>query len=75
MPPDNQETRQLATDPEQLQLEAEIAQVRDRVASSAGALQRQLAQATDWRTWIGREPALALGLAFGLGLLLGRRDR
>jgi ElaB/YqjD/DUF883 family membrane-anchored ribosome-binding protein len=62
-------------DSELLQLEAAIARARAKVASSAGALSRQLAQVTDWREWIRREPALALGLACAVGFLLGQRSR
>src|SRR3954470_9434578 len=68
-------TGQLATDPEQLVLQVKIAQVRERLASSAGPLQRQLAQAVDWHTWIRRQPTLASSLAFGIGLLLGRKHK
>ncbi len=73
MPIDAHTAGQAPVDAELTQLEAEIAAARARVAASANALQRQLAQATDWRTWVAREAVLALGLAFGVGFLLGRR--
>jgi hypothetical protein len=69
---DDQMAETAPVDAELTQLEIEIAAARERVAASASALQRQLAQVTDWRTWVGREAVLALGLAFGLGFVLGR---
>jgi hypothetical protein len=62
-------------EPELLDLETQIADAREKVALSANALQRQLTEATDWRQWVRRRPALTLALAFGLGLTLGRRRR
>jgi ElaB/YqjD/DUF883 family membrane-anchored ribosome-binding protein len=53
--------------------EADIHRTREKVALSVTALQRELARSLDWRQWVGRKPFLAVGLAFGLGLLLGRR--
>jgi hypothetical protein len=58
-----------------VQAEAEIAKTREVVARSLGELQRELARAIDWREWIRRQPVLAGGVAFGLGLLLGRPFR
>jgi hypothetical protein len=55
--------------------EADIHRTRAKVALSVTALQRELTRSLDWRQWIGRKPVVALGLAFGLGLLLGRRGR
>jgi hypothetical protein len=52
---------------------AEIARTRDEVALSVVALQRELAQTTDWRTWVARKPILSLALAFGVGFAIGRR--
>jgi hypothetical protein len=62
-------------EPELLELEAQIAGARERVALSANALQRQLTEVTDWREWVRRKPVLTLGLAFGLGVTLGRGRR
>jgi ElaB/YqjD/DUF883 family membrane-anchored ribosome-binding protein len=53
--------------------EAEVSSSRDQVARSVLELQRELARVADWREWIRRKPVLAVGLAFGLGFLLGRR--
>jgi hypothetical protein len=72
VPIDSQRTDPASVDAELTQLEAELAAARERVAAAASSLQRQLEQATDWRTWVAREAVVALGLAFGLGFLLGR---
>jgi hypothetical protein len=55
--------------------EADIHRTRAKVALSVTALQRELTRSLDWRQWVGRKPVLAVGLAFGIGLLLGRRKR
>jgi ElaB/YqjD/DUF883 family membrane-anchored ribosome-binding protein len=60
-------------DPALIRAEAEIAESREQVARSVTELQRELARVVDWREWIRRKPLAAVGLAFGLGLLLGRR--
>jgi hypothetical protein len=52
---------------------ADLADARDRFSVSVGALERAVARRFDWRGWIGRKPGVALALAFGLGLFLGRR--
>lgn len=60
-------------DTDLLRAEAEIAETRERVASSVVALEREISRAIDWREWIRRRPVPALGLAFGVGWLLGSR--
>ena len=60
-------------DMELLRAEAEIAETRERLASSVVALEREISRAIDWRACIRRRPVPALGLAFGVGWLLGRR--
>jgi ElaB/YqjD/DUF883 family membrane-anchored ribosome-binding protein len=52
---------------------AEIARTRDEVALSVVALQRELAETTDWRTWVARKPVLSVALAFGVGFAIGHR--
>ena len=54
---------------------AELEDARDRFALSVSALERGVAHSVDWRAWVGRRPGTALALAFGLGILLGRRKR
>jgi ElaB/YqjD/DUF883 family membrane-anchored ribosome-binding protein len=54
---------------------AEIARTRDEVALSVVALQRELAETADWRTWVARKPILSLALAFGVGFAIGHRGR
>jgi hypothetical protein len=55
--------------------EADIHRTREKVALSVTALQREITRGLDWRQWIARKSVLALGLAFGLGLLLGQHGR
>jgi hypothetical protein len=54
---------------------AELEDARDRFSLSVSALERGVARSVDWRAWVGRRPGTALALAFGLGILLGRRKR
>jgi len=54
---------------------AELEEARDRFSLSVSALERGVARSVDWRAWVGRRPRTALALAFGLGILLGRRKR
>ena len=70
-PPDGALT--LARDPRLMRAEADIAEARGRVVLSLGELHLEIARTFDWRQWFRRKPILALGLAFGVGLLLGRR--
>jgi hypothetical protein len=61
-------------DPALVRAEADIARSRAQVARSLIELQREVARVVDWREWIRRKPLVAVSVAFGLGLLLGRRD-
>ena len=61
-------------DPALMRAETEIELARKQVARSVSELQREIARSFDWREWIRRKPMVAMSLAFGLGLLLGRRD-
>ena len=54
---------------------AELEEARDRFSLSVSALERGVARSVDWRAWVGRRPGTALALAFGLGILLGRRKK
>jgi hypothetical protein len=56
-----------------VQAVADLAIARDRFSVSMGALEREVARRFDWRAWVARKPVMALGLAFGLGMFLGRR--
>jgi hypothetical protein len=51
----------------------ELEDARDRFSLAMSALERGVARSVDWRAWVGRRPGTALALAFGLGILLGRR--
>jgi len=62
-----------AMDSEVTRASTALEQTRDRFVASMGALEREIARDLDWREWVRRKPGLALALAFGLGLFLGRR--
>jgi hypothetical protein len=51
----------------------ELARARDNFSLSLRALERGVVRNLDWREWVRRKPGTALALAFGLGILLGRR--
>lgn len=57
--------------PEVVELEAELEDARERVASSMNTLGDELARRTDWRAHVRAHPWLALGLALGGGYALG----
>jgi hypothetical protein len=61
--------------PAMVRAEADNAETRKLVALSIHDLQREITHAVDWRRWICRRPGLAVGLASGLGMMLGRRDK
>jgi hypothetical protein len=67
--------RQMSETEQVAKLEAEIAHGRERVASSLGALQRQLQQATSWRHWVGAHPIAWICAGVCLGVIVGRGGR
>jgi ElaB/YqjD/DUF883 family membrane-anchored ribosome-binding protein len=54
-------------------LRAEIERTRAELATSVTALREEVAQATDWRTWVSKRPLLCVGTAFMIGFMLGSR--
>jgi hypothetical protein len=52
---------------------AEIVRTRDGLVLAIGALEQEINRTLDWREWVRRWPGRMLALAFGVGLLLGRR--
>ena len=61
-----------ARDPAAIQ--ADIAKAREEITRSVLALRERMSQARDWRRWVRRRPALALGGALALGMWLGWRS-
>jgi ElaB/YqjD/DUF883 family membrane-anchored ribosome-binding protein len=55
------------------EIRAEIELTREEIAQSLAALRTSVTEATDWRTYVRRQPLLIVGGAFTLGLLLGVR--
>ena len=52
---------------------AQLDHTREQFVESMSVLDREVTRALDWREWVRRRPGMALCLAFGLGLFLGRR--
>ena len=57
------------------QAEADLAQARERVATSLSALRDEVAHQADCRRWLSRHPFVSMGGALALGLWLGARRR
>ncbi len=56
-------------------LRADISRTREALVDTAEALKHTVRANLDWRTWVGRHPALTLGAALGVGVWLGSRRR
>ena len=52
---------------------AELAETRERFVLSMSALDHEITAKLDWRVLVRRKLPLAMAMAFGLGLFLGRR--
>ncbi|MGD0835341.1 MAG: hypothetical protein ABSB49_01695 [Polyangia bacterium] len=50
-----------------------LADTRDRFVVTITTLECEITHALDWRAWVRRRFSLAMVLAFGVGLLLGRK--
>ncbi len=51
----------------------ELARARQRLGTSARALDHEITRALDWREWVRRKPVKMLCVAFALGALLAWR--
>jgi len=58
-------------DPERIR--AEIESARAEIADSLLALRDEVSDRLDWRAFVRRKPLVALGMAFAVGYLLGKR--
>ncbi len=56
-------------------LRADISRTREALVDTAEELKHTVRATLDWRTWVGRHPALTLGAALGVGVWLGSRRR
>jgi hypothetical protein len=63
---------QQEADHEVTRASAALDHTRDQFVASMGALEHEITRTLDWREWVRRKPGMALTLAFGLGLFLGR---
>ena len=55
------------------EIRAEIEKARMQIASTAALLRHEVSLRTDWRSWYRKNPALWLGAAVAIGVLLGSR--
>ena len=55
------------------QLRQELDRARAQITYSVSALREDVREGMDWRQWVRRYPAPALGVAFALGYWLGSR--
>ena len=62
-----------ALDAELARAGTELDHMRDQFVVSIAALEREVTRSLDWREWVRRRPGTMLGLAFGLGFILGRK--
>jgi hypothetical protein len=56
-------------------LRANITKTREELVETAEELKHTVRATLDWRTWVVRHPAIALGTVLGLGVWLGSRRR
>ncbi len=66
---------QLVVTDELAKARAELARSRAQVVVAAEALRDDLSGLTQWKSWVARRPYAALGIAFGLGVWLGKMGR
>lgn len=55
------------------EIRSEIELTREEIARSLAALRSSVTEATDWKTYVRRQPLLVVGAAFAVGLLIGVR--
>ena len=68
----------MSIEPEELdkaRLRADITRTREALVDTAEELKHTVQAKLDWRTYVRRHPALALGVALGVGVWLGSRRR
>ncbi len=61
----------MAEKPDQIKHEIEVQ--REALGVNLQRLENRVRAVTHWRTWLNRKPLMALGIAFGGGLLLALR--
>ena len=55
------------------EIRSEIERTREEIASSLATLRTSVTEATDWRTYVRRQPLAFVAGAFAVGLLIGLR--
>ena len=64
-----------ASELDKARLRQDISRTREALVDTAEELKQTVQTNLDWRTWVGRHPALTLGAALGVGVWLGSRRR
>jgi len=60
-----------ARDPNEIR--TEIERTREEIAQSLITLKSSVTEATDWKSYVRRQPLAFVGGAFAIGLLIGLR--
>ena len=56
-----------------LQIRESIADSRAQIADSLDQVRSEMKEAVDWRGWVDEHPWEAVGIAFGIGFVIGFR--
>lgn len=70
---DAAELAQIEADADRVLLERKIAASQHQIRSSVDMLGDRFRHRLDWKGWVSRHPLEAVGIAFGVGVLLGAR--
>jgi ElaB/YqjD/DUF883 family membrane-anchored ribosome-binding protein len=54
-------------------LPSQVQASRQQIRDSVELLEHRLQERLDWRAWVRNHPVEAVGIAFGVGVLLGAR--
>jgi ElaB/YqjD/DUF883 family membrane-anchored ribosome-binding protein len=70
---DAAEIQRIEADAERVMLQRKIDASQQQIRSSVEQLGDRFKDGLDWRGWVRRHPLEAVGIAFGVGVLLGAR--
>ena len=54
------------------EIERDLAATRESIKETVEEIEERLHRAVDWRAYVGKSPWVALALAAGVGILVGR---
>jgi len=58
---------------ELLRAASDLVHTREQFVASMGALEEEIKRTFDWREWVRSRPGTAIGIAFTVGLFIGRK--